>query len=86
MNKSKLAVRLAKFEGYRLDGPSIYEDSIRQWVLIQIIRRRSNKTNKGTVITTSKEYSSGKLSYAKKRAKALAKELNISYVEFSEWR
>lgn len=86
MNKNKkLAVRLFKCQGYRMDGPSVYEDSIGQWILIQIIRRRNNKTNKGRVVMTSSEHSSGNLPYARKKAQALAKELNIPYVEVSEW-
>lgn len=81
-----LAVRLAKARGYKNPGPTIYHDYIGEWVLIQIISRRNKKTNTGTVITSSKEYSPRRLSYAKKRAKELSKELGIPYVEFSEWR
>ena len=75
MGKTTLAVRLAKCQGLRQDGPSVYQDSIGQWVLVQIIRRRKNSTtNKGRVVMTSKEYSPNRLSYVTKNAKELAKE------------
>ena len=80
-----LAVRLSKCRGYRNDGPSMYDDYIGNWVFVEIISRRNTKTNKGSVVMRSKEYPSGKLYIAKKKAEELAEKLNIPCVEISEW-